>query len=190
MLVSVAKQVETVASKETNSKRNVVSFLVKCGEAQVKTRIVEFKNEDGKDPAYAGRVAVLSAFVGLPVQLFKREGTYVDSEGETRRFTNYEIMCGDDPIPVEVVFNGNGEGKDPMYGINRRILSAFAELRPERQTRVNSGAVSESIPTDESSDTGLVPPPVEESSAEVAKPEQKKGKPTLQAESDNTDIPF
>lgn len=149
MLVKVAKEVRSVVDKDTGKKRNISIFPLGCGKAKVAVKIVRFPNDDGIDLAYAGRVALLSAFEDMDVELYKKEGSYVDGAGDVKRFTNYEVLCGDEYVPVEVFFNDKGDGKDPYYGTNRRILSAFAALRESRKMeKDNTSTESEPAPVD------------------------------------------
>ena len=66
------------------------------------------------------------------VNLYKKEGTYKDKEGQEKRFVNFYVKCGDNFIPVEPCYFPKKEfdGKDPGYAPRKEVLKAFAEALP------------------------------------------------------------
>ncbi len=154
------------------SKNGEVGFTVVCGKRTIFISVVDYTNEKKEDKAYEGRVAVLEAFVGQEVLLFKRRGSYIDREsGDRKYFTNYFLQCGDDWIAIEVKYQPVGEKKeDPNYGLNRRVLSAFAEALPPKFDTNNGTTEGETAPAEEA--------------------ENAPSAPTLIPMDDKVDIPF
>ena len=81
----------------------------------------------------------------MKVELFKKQGTYVDKNtNKEKQYTNFYVKCGDKLIPVEPVFFPNAalEGRDPGYSGRKSVLEAFAETLPERpaESTGNGGA--------------------------------------------------
>ena len=68
------------------------------------------------------------------VKLFKKLAKYVDKkDGKEKTATNFYIQCGDQNIPVEVKYYEDPETHtDPNYRARKTVLSAFADLFPER----------------------------------------------------------
>lgn len=66
------------------------------------------------------------------VNLYKKEGTYKDKEGQDKRFVNFYVKCGDNLIPVEPCYFPKKEygDKDPGYAPRKEVLKAFAEALP------------------------------------------------------------
>ena len=77
------------------------------------------------------------------VKLFKKERTYKDKNGEEKRATNFYVRCGDELIPVEVSYFGKDDKPDKQYGPRRAILSAFADLLPDRESNGKGKSVSQ-----------------------------------------------
>ena len=69
------------------------------------------------------------------VKLYKRTGTYLDQkDGTEKAFTNFFVACGDVFVPVEVkYFEDKETGRDDRYRERKVLLSAFAEVLPERK---------------------------------------------------------
>ena len=66
------------------------------------------------------------------VELFKKTGTYTDKEGKEKTYTNFYVRCGDTNIPVQVSYFEGEDGRDPQYNARRAVMSAFAELLPDK----------------------------------------------------------
>ena len=66
------------------------------------------------------------------VELFKREGTYKDKEGQEKRYVNFYVKCNDTMIPVEPCFFPKADkgGKDPGYAPRKEVLKTFATALP------------------------------------------------------------
>ncbi len=73
----------------------------------------------------------------MQVNLLKKNGVYVDKkDGKEKNFTNFYLQCGDSLIPVEVCFFPDAEtGKDVRYVSRKQILSAFADVLPEKEPK-------------------------------------------------------
>lgn len=69
----------------------------------------------------------------MAVSLFKKTGKYTDKQGQEKSFTNFYVRCGDMLIPVQVCFFPDEQNKDPQYSSRKAVLSAFAEILPEKQ---------------------------------------------------------
>ncbi len=153
MLVTVGE------GRRKNGKNGIT---VDCGRATVAVDVVNYGDDD---IGYEGRVAVVRAFVGMEINLLKRRSSYIDNETGERKFaTRFYGVFGTEWIGLETTFIPNEEGKDPDYGKNKRILSAFADVLPPKD--------DEGTPT------------------ESAKPVAEGKNPTLQAMDDGSDIPF
>ena len=62
------------------------------------------------------------------VSLLKKNGSYVNKDGEEKKVTNFFVRCGDVLVPIEVkYFESKETGKDDRYRERRVLLSAFAE---------------------------------------------------------------
>lgn len=82
----------------------------------------------------------------MEVKLFKKTGTYFsEKDKKDKPFTNFYIQCNDELIPVEVKYfpNPKTDNRDPGYQGRFAVLSAFAELLPEREKNEASDAASE-----------------------------------------------
>ena len=67
------------------------------------------------------------------VNLLKKNGSYINKDGEEKKVTNFFIRCGDALVPIEVKFFENKEtGRDDRYRERRVLLSAFAEELPDK----------------------------------------------------------
>ncbi len=72
----------------------------------------------------------------MTVQLFKKLGKYTDKQsGKEKQFTNFYVQCGDQMIPVEVVYfpNPKCEDRDPQYAGRKSVMEAFAETLSEKE---------------------------------------------------------
>lgn len=70
----------------------------------------------------------------MTVQLFKKEGTYVDKkDNKEKSYVNYYVKCGDKLIPIEVKYfpNDKCDGRDPGYSGKMEVMKAFADVLPE-----------------------------------------------------------
>lgn len=74
----------------------------------------------------------------MTVQLYKKTGTYFsEKDNKDKPYTNFYIMCNDQLIPVEVKYfrNPQFENRDPGYQGRFSVLSAFAELLPDKEEK-------------------------------------------------------
>ena len=72
----------------------------------------------------------------MTVKLMKKEGTYFSqTKNKDVPFTNFYIQCNDTLVPVEVKYFPNPafDNRDPGYAARMAVLSAFAELLPEKE---------------------------------------------------------
>ena len=68
------------------------------------------------------------------VSLLKKNGSYVNKDGEEKKVTNFFVRCGDVLVPIEVkYFESKETGKDDRYRERRVLLSAFAEETARRR---------------------------------------------------------
>ena len=71
----------------------------------------------------------------MEVKIFKKTGTYFSKEkNKDVPFTNFYVQCNDQLIPIEVKYfpNPQFENRDPGYQGRFAVLSAFAEILPEK----------------------------------------------------------
>ncbi len=87
--VELFKRKGTYKDKKTGEDKNFTNFFVRCGDELIPIEVKFFENDDGRDPRYSARRAVLSAFA---VVLPEREGQSKDSKRS-------EIVEDDDAIP-------------------------------------------------------------------------------------------
>lgn len=81
------------------------------------------------------------------VKLFKKLATYKDKDGNEKTATNFFVQCGDVLVPVEVkYFEDKETGQDYNYRSRKTLLSAFAELLPDRKTDNKQGKSAEEHP--------------------------------------------
>ena len=74
----------------------------------------------------------------MTVNLYKKTGTYFsEKDKKDKPFTNFYIQCNDQLIPVEVKYfpNEQFQGRDPGYQGRFQVLSAFAEVLPDREPK-------------------------------------------------------
>ena len=72
----------------------------------------------------------------MTVKLFKKTGTYFsEKDKKDKQFTNFYIQCNEQLIPVEVKYfpNAKLDNRDPGYQGRFAVLSAFAELLPDKE---------------------------------------------------------
>lgn len=64
MQVELFKKKGSYTDKKTGELRDITNFYVKCGDSMIRVEVPYFPdpNQDGKDPNYASRRSVLSAF--------------------------------------------------------------------------------------------------------------------------------
>lgn len=65
MQVTLFKKNGTYTDKKDNKEKRFTNFYVKCGDELVPIEVCFFPNDEGRDFAYAGRKAVLSAFAAI-----------------------------------------------------------------------------------------------------------------------------
>ena len=72
----------------------------------------------------------------MTIELFKKEGSYKDKNGNDKKSTNFYLRCGSELIPVRVPYfpNEKCEGRDPQYQSRLAVLSSFASVLPEKNT--------------------------------------------------------
>ena len=72
----------------------------------------------------------------LDFQLFKKNSTYKDKDGNEKTATNFYLKCGDELIPIEVrYYEGKDGTPDPNYRSRKSVLSAFAEVLPDKEKK-------------------------------------------------------
>lgn len=79
----------------------------------------------------------------MTVNLYKKTGTYFsEKDKKDKPYTNFYIQCNDQLIPVEVKYfpNPQFQDRDPGYQGRFSVLSAFAELLPEREEKKEAPA--------------------------------------------------
>lgn len=71
----------------------------------------------------------------MQVELFKKISKYKNKDGENKIAINFYLKVGDEFVPIEVRFfeDKKFNGNDPNYRGRKLLLSAMAELLPERQ---------------------------------------------------------
>lgn len=75
----------------------------------------------------------------MQVQLFKKISLYMDNAGQQRTATNFYVQLNDQLIPIEVkYFPGENNSPDQNFRGRKMIMSAFADVLPERQQKINS----------------------------------------------------
>lgn len=91
------------------------------------------------------------------VKLYKRTGTYLDQkDGTEKPFTNFFVACGDVFVPVEVkYFEDKETGRDDRYRERKVLLSAFAEVLPERKNTVQKDKAAGSKSTSAVDEDGI-----------------------------------
>ena len=72
--VELYKQTGTYVNKD-GVEKNFTNFYVKCGDELVPVTVKFFENDEGNDPRYAPRKAVMSAFASLLPPLPERKET-------------------------------------------------------------------------------------------------------------------
>ena len=86
----------------------------------------------------------------MEVKLYKKSGTYFsEKDKKDKPYTNFYIQCNDQLIPVEVKYfpNPKLDNRDPGYSGRFQVLSAFAEVLPEKEnTPGDSSVSSEQLP--------------------------------------------
>ena len=83
----------------------------------------------------------------MEVKLYKKTGTYFsEKDKKDKPFTNFYIKCNDQLIPVEVKYfpTPKLENRDPGYSGRFQVLSAFAEVLPDKED-TNSEKVIDSV---------------------------------------------
>ena len=70
------------------------------------------------------------------VKLLKQNVKYNDKKDENKEktATNFYLQCGDALVPIEVKFFPSKEdGKDKQYVSRKTVLSAFADVLPNKK---------------------------------------------------------
>jgi hypothetical protein len=94
----------------------------------------------------------------MQVELYKKTGSYFNEEKKRNvPFTNYFVKCNDMLIPIEVKYFPNEKlnNRDPAYSGRVAVMSAFAELLPEKDNNSGNEVVAVSAPPPSDAD---VPP--------------------------------
>lgn len=87
------------------------------------------------------------------VSLLKKNGSYVNKDGEEKKVTNFFVRCGDVLVPIEVkYFESKETGKDDRYRERRVLLSAFAEELPDKGKNGKAEKKPSLEPMDDDSD--------------------------------------
>lgn len=84
------------------------------------------------------------------VNLFKKTGTYFsEKDKKDKPYTNFYIQCNDQLIPVEIKYFPNSQfnDRDPGYQGRFAVLSAFAEVLPEKEKKEDSTVTPPSVQT-------------------------------------------
>ena len=77
------------------------------------------------------------------VNLYKKTGTYFsEKDNKDKPYTNFYIKCNDQLIPVESKYfpNAQFDNRDPGYQGRFAVLSAFAEILPEKEEKKETAA--------------------------------------------------
>ena len=64
-MVELFKRKGTYTDKRTGEEKHFTNFFVKCGDELVPVEVNFFENDEGKDPRYSARRAVMSAFAAV-----------------------------------------------------------------------------------------------------------------------------
>lgn len=64
-MVELFKRKGTYTDKRTGEEKPFTNFFVKCGDELVPVEVKFFENDEGKDPRYSARRAVMSAFAAV-----------------------------------------------------------------------------------------------------------------------------
>ena len=81
------------------------------------------------------------------VKLWKKQAKYVDKDGQERTATNFFVQCGGIMVPVAVKFFEDKEtGRDDHYRERKVLLTAFAEVLPDREPASKHQAVAGQAP--------------------------------------------
>ena len=62
MQVTLYKKNGTYIDKDDGKEKRFTRFYLECGDNRIPIEVCFFRNEEGRDPVYASRKAVLSAF--------------------------------------------------------------------------------------------------------------------------------
>jgi hypothetical protein len=69
----------------------------------------------------------------MQVELFKKNGSYTNEQGEVINTTNLYVKCGDTLIPIDVhYFPDKDTKRDDQYKSRKSIMNAFATTLPEK----------------------------------------------------------
>lgn len=89
----------------------------------------------------------------MTVNLYKKTGTYYsEKDKKDKPYTNFYIQCNDQLIPVEVKYfpNAQFDNRDPGYQGRFQVLSAFAEVLPEKETKKEAATATAAAPAPQS----------------------------------------
>lgn len=71
----------------------------------------------------------------MEVKLYKKNSSYLGSDGKEHVSTRVYAACGDRLIPIEVIFfKDKVTGEDRQFSARRALLAAFAEPLPDKPT--------------------------------------------------------
>ena len=79
-MVELFKRKGTYTDKRTGEEKPFTNFFVKCGDELVPVEVKFFENDEGRDPRYSARRAVMSAFAAV---LPERENQSKDKKKAT-----------------------------------------------------------------------------------------------------------
>lgn len=71
------------------------------------------------------------------VELYKKESTYTDKNGQERKSIQFYVQCGNSVIPVDVTYfnkkdeHGNAV-KDLQYPGRREVMKSYADELPTK----------------------------------------------------------
>lgn len=70
------------------------------------------------------------------VKLLAQKSEYL-KDGEKKTATNFYLDCGNTRIPIEVKYFPSEDGKDAFYSSRKSVLTAFAEMLPDKTLKEN-----------------------------------------------------
>lgn len=92
--VKLFKRNGTYQDKDGNEKK-FTNFYVQCGDQLISVTPTYFENEEGRDPAYAGRKMVLSAFAE---ELPDKKTDKQDDKSMSKKKPTLQSLDGDSDI--------------------------------------------------------------------------------------------
>lgn len=102
----------------------------------------------------------------MQVELFKKISKYKNKDGEDKTAINFYVKVGDEFVPIEVRYfeDKKNDGNDPNYRGRKLLLTAMAEILPEKQ---KTTANKNEVPAISSEDRSEQVVMVEQSNEEV-----------------------